>query len=79
MNSDSKTVRGLSIAIVVLAALGILGVIAGFALIAIFGVAVNDPTVIAENQTAPPTAPATTSTTTTSIWEAWTAAASSRC
>lgn len=50
MNSDSKTVRGLSIAIVVLAALGILGVIAGFALIAIFGVAVNDPTVIAEIQ-----------------------------
>lgn len=30
MNSDSKTVRGLSIAIVVLAALGILGVIAGY-------------------------------------------------
>ncbi len=50
MNSDSKTVRGLSIAIVVLAALGILGIIAGFALIAIFGVAVNDPTVIAEIQ-----------------------------
>ena len=50
MNPDSKTVRGLSIAIVVLAALGILGVIAGFALITIFGVAVNDPTVIAEMQ-----------------------------
>ena len=50
MNSDSKTVRGLSIAIVVLAALGILSVIVGFAIIAIFGVAVNDPTVIAEIQ-----------------------------
>lgn len=50
MNSDSKTVRGLSIAIVVLTALSILAIIAGFACVAILGVAANDPMVIAEIQ-----------------------------
>ena len=50
MNPDSKTVRGLSIAIVVLAALGILSIIVGFAFLAFFGVAANDPSLIAEIQ-----------------------------
>ncbi len=48
MSSDAKTVRGLSIAVVVLSALSILAVILGFAALAAFGVVANDPSFVSE-------------------------------
>lgn len=48
MSSDAKTVRGLSIAVVVLSALSILAVILGFACLAAFGVVANDPSFVSE-------------------------------
>ena len=48
MSSDAKTVRGLSIAVVVLSALSILAVILGFAVLAAFGVVANDPSFVSE-------------------------------
>lgn len=46
MNSDAKTVRGLSIAVVVLSSIFLVGAVAWFALVALFGVAANDPSAI---------------------------------
>lgn len=50
MTSDAKTVRGLSIATVVLSALSILAALLGLAAMAAFGAVANDPSFIAEFQ-----------------------------